>query len=445
MQKRTNRRKLTLRVGLSYFFMNVVSISLFTYVITSNQASLISDITRYQAKDVMSLLVQNLRNLPEMQGKIVDKSLRLNAIDSTFHRLAPQYAIFMNDSILRASSPAVVLQPDHRKASEKALFLKEFSGMDYFLQMDQKNDLLLFYVSLSEFGFPGISSVTQIKIKEISQRFQSMYQLIGFTVVALTLLHLLFAFFIFRLVIRPILRLSEATQKIALGEYDTQVVAGDQDEIGALADGFNQMTETIRNTIGQLNAKVILVNEAKDKMEQMANVDELMQIFNRRHVLSQMERLVSTSQRYKNPLSVILVDIDHFKQVNDKYGHLTGDEVLREVASRLKHLNRETDILARYGGEELLLLLPQTLLNAATNVAEKLRRAIEEKSVLLSDGQSISVTVSVGVAEFTEIQEQDPERKVTVEHLIELADIALYQAKKQGRNRVCVMPTKGSA
>ena len=121
-------------------------------------------------------------------------------------------------------------------------------------------------------------------------------------------------------------------------------------------------------------------------------------------------------------------DIDFFKKVNDTYGHAAGDEVLREVAARIKTHLRESDIPSRYGGEEFAVLLPYTHIEEAKIVGERLRKAVESKPVEL-DNQTINVTISMGLAEYN--------RKESGEELFERADKALYEAKTSGRNRVC--------
>ena len=125
----------------------------------------------------------------------------------------------------------------------------------------------------------------------------------------------------------------------------------------------------------------------------------------------------------------MMIDIDFFKKVNDTYGHASGDEVLRTVASVIKAQLRESDIPARYGGEEFAVLLPYTHIDEAKIVGERLRKAVEETTVQLDD-LTINVTISMGLAEFT--QEE------TGEELFARADKALYEAKDGGRNRVCI-------
>lgn len=164
------------------------------------------------------------------------------------------------------------------------------------------------------------------------------------------------------------------------------------------------------------------------EVQQLAVVDELTGLYNRRGLVQFGEREFTRSARFARPLSALMIDLDHFKTVNDTYGHAAGDRVLRQVADCLRSKARSVDILARYGGEELLLLLPEADLAQATQVAERLRLAIERTSVLV-DGEQVRVTASSGVAA---LSSDTPD----LASLIARADSAVYQAKQAGRNRV---------
>ena len=160
----------------------------------------------------------------------------------------------------------------------------------------------------------------------------------------------------------------------------------------------------------------------------MTIVDGLTQIHNKRYVLETLEREIPRARRHGRPLSVVMFDIDHFKHINDNYGHLAGDFVLKELATLVKGRLRPDDVLGRYGGEEFLAALPETPLNGAASIAEDLRRRVEERRFVF-EGETIPVTVSLGCAEL------DGEMNVT--GIIKAADDKLYEAKRGGRNRTC--------
>jgi two-component system cell cycle response regulator len=166
-----------------------------------------------------------------------------------------------------------------------------------------------------------------------------------------------------------------------------------------------------------------------EEIYRLTTVDGLTQIFNKRYFLETLEREVSRCHRYGRQLSLAMIDIDHFKQVNDTYGHLAGDYVLKQLASAVKTKIRREDVFARYGGEEFAVILPEIELAGAVATAEKLRKVVEKQKFVFEE-QVMPVTISIGVAAIkADITEMQP--------LIKLADERLYDAKQKGRNRVC--------
>jgi two-component system, cell cycle response regulator len=170
------------------------------------------------------------------------------------------------------------------------------------------------------------------------------------------------------------------------------------------------------------------------KNAELATIDPLTQVANRRAVEQRLAHEFQRERRYKHPLACILIDIDHFKKVNDTYGHPMGDKVLVEVAAAIRESIRTTDLVARFGGEEFIVVAPETPATAAHMVAERIRRAITAKTTAKADQGLPVVTASLGVAT-TEVQ-------VTTEaDLVAKADAALYRAKHEGRNRVIIADT----
>ena len=157
-------------------------------------------------------------------------------------------------------------------------------------------------------------------------------------------------------------------------------------------------------------------------------IDALTGAYNRHYLRKELSTLLLAAQKNKTPMSLIMLDIDHFKRINDEYGHLAGDEVLKSTAKRLKEKLRSSDALIRYGGEEFLVLLPDTRLNNAEETAERMRELVA-RATLTHGGKSIQVTASFGIVEF-ELERDD------IDRLLHRADQALYSAKKAGRNRV---------
>ncbi len=173
------------------------------------------------------------------------------------------------------------------------------------------------------------------------------------------------------------------------------------------------------------NQAAIAIDNAK--LYELATKDGLTKLYIYRHFYNLLENEINRARRYKHKLSLLMIDIDNFKKINDKYGHLAGDRILQEIASNIEQTIRQIDIPARYGGEEFAIILPETTCGAARVIAERLRKKIEDLSVVLDDGTILNVTISVGIAEFM-IHAQN------VKDLINCADIAMYKSKNDGRN-----------
>ncbi|MDV6345683.1 diguanylate cyclase [Nitrosomonas sp. Is37] len=169
----------------------------------------------------------------------------------------------------------------------------------------------------------------------------------------------------------------------------------------------------------------------KGKLEQQARQDYLTGLFNRRFFMEQGHAELVRAQRYGHALSVLMLDVDHFKKINDKHGHQTGDAVLKRLADVMRKILRTVDIIGRVGGEEFAVLLPETDLQRATEVAERLREETAHAVVTSVTGMPLNFTVSIGVAS---LEGKD----IDLNTLINQADRALYQAKESGRNRVCL-------
>ena len=163
----------------------------------------------------------------------------------------------------------------------------------------------------------------------------------------------------------------------------------------------------------------------------LAHTDPLTQVVNRRALFGRLGAELERARRYNSVMSVLMLDIDHFKDINDTHGHLIGDDVLREVAGLLQTTVRSVDVVARYGGEEFVVVLPETPLAGAVTFAERIRVLIESHPFCPAQGP-LSITVSVGVAAFP------AEGVETIENLFARADDALYRAKAEGRNAVAV-------
>jgi diguanylate cyclase (GGDEF)-like protein len=188
-----------------------------------------------------------------------------------------------------------------------------------------------------------------------------------------------------------------------------------------------------RESVGWLvgHAVIALSNAQRHRtVEEQALVDGLTGLANRRLCTAALEKELARARRFEEPLALVLADLDDFKRVNDRWGHPTGDEVLKAFAQTLRESVREIDLAGRWGGEEFALLLPGTDLEGGRELAERVRRAFARQELTTPDGEIVRVTASFGVAAFPEAESQD--------HLVAASDGALYDAKRAGKNRVAV-------
>ena len=222
------------------------------------------------------------------------------------------------------------------------------------------------------------------------------------------------------------------------------VVRREQRRIARLIEGLaaaeNEAAEVAAGASAihdpRLRAAVARMAERMADTWQLATVDAMCGIRNRQSLLVQLQAELQRAARYDRPLSIVLMDLDHFKRLNDSYGHDAGDRVLRELAQLVAANIRSVDVIGRYGGEEFLLILPETQPESAAAIAEKLRWLIASREIVLADGDRVHVTVSAGVA-------GGPGAVLRLDPLVRDADAALYSAKALGRNQVFVFRETG--
>ena len=261
--------------------------------------------------------------------------------------------------------------------------------------------------------------------------------------VGITLLMVPLGHEVVRRLISPINRLSDAAHAFAAGQLDSRVSVDRRDEIGNLAQTFNAMADELadsHNQLVKLNAELedrvlqrtTALEDANDRLREMAVRDTLTGLYNRRHFSELLERLFSEATRYDSDITCMMVDLDNLKQVNDSYGHQTGDDMLKLTARVIQDSIRESDVAVRFGGDEFVILLPRTSPVDARASAERLLTNFRAR--LIQEMPETNVTsLSIGLAS----REHDqPEEAV---ELVNLADEALYLAKAGGKNRITVL------
>lgn len=234
----------------------------------------------------------------------------------------------------------------------------------------------------------------------------------------------------------PLYRLVTAMHEVAKGQLDTRFEIKTNDEIGIISETFGQMTrdlKTSRTQLEEINRDLEeKVKERTRQLEEIAIRDPLTNCYNRRYFNTRLNEELKRAKRHQFPVSIIYLDIDHFKKYNDTNGHPMGDVLLKQFSTLLAKNIRDTDFLARLGGEEFCIVFPQTALKDAAGKAERIRAAIEKTDFPNGEKQPLGrVTASLGVSEYPTCAQDD-------ENLIKAADAALYHIKESGRNQVGV-------
>jgi diguanylate cyclase (GGDEF)-like protein len=214
-------------------------------------------------------------------------------------------------------------------------------------------------------------------------------------------------------IVRPLDRLTTGAAKVAAGDLEVALPEAGRGELGVMTEIFNHM-------VGRLRA-------SHSELHELSITDSLTGLANRKHLMETLEAEIERCRRYRRPLALAMIDIDHFKRFNDTFGHLAGDEVLRRLAVIFRASLRSADFAARYGGEEFLIVLPETDAATAGEIAERIRARVAAESAQ-RDAVAPRITISAGIAAASGDED--------LEVLIHKADAALYRAKEAGRDRV---------
>lgn len=232
-------------------------------------------------------------------------------------------------------------------------------------------------------------------------------------------------------------KLTGAVQAMGQGDLRQRVPVESQDEAGVLAQAFNRMSDEIARQYEDLRQSHAQIEAMAAQMRELSLRDALTGLHNRRHFDEQCAQFFASAQRYQRPFSVMLGDIDHFKAVNDRFSHATGDEVLRRIGQILQGSMRASDLVARYGGEEFVVAFPEADLQHAHEACEVLRQRVESYP-WHEVHPDLRITISMGLSSDTRVD--------SFHAMLEAADAQLYRAKDGGRNQVCfdaVAPAAG--
>lgn len=212
------------------------------------------------------------------------------------------------------------------------------------------------------------------------------------------------------------------------GHFQTIQLSNQSDEFDSIVKAFNSMNHKLSETTVSLAMMKKTVEERTKVLEHLSNTDPLTQVANRRALYERGNMEFSRAQRTHNKLTIILLDCDYFKNVNDEFGHQVGDELLKHVCNICNQAIRDIDFLGRYGGEEFVIILPDCDLNGGIEIAKRIQRTLA-KNVLTIEGKEVKMTLSIGISMLSDKHEN-------FEQLINGADHSMYQAKSNGRNRI---------
>jgi diguanylate cyclase (GGDEF)-like protein len=273
----------------------------------------------------------------------------------------------------------------------------------------------------------GWTAVAEIARAEAYARVSRQRNVTAITLAGLVIAVGFAAYVLALTVARPLERLTAGATQVGGGDFGVHVPVLDYGEVGYLTRAFNKMVSQLREGREELAA----INVA---LETLSVTDGLTGLFNHKHLMQTLDTEVARAQRHKHPLSVLMIDVDHFKQYNDRFGHQLGDKLLADIAVLFKRTTRSIDYVARYGGDEFLLLLHEVASEDALLLADRVRSAVATATFGPGDHK---ITVSIGVASY-------PEHGETAEAVIASADAGLYRAKRGGRNEI-VLASGGDA
>ncbi len=270
--------------------------------------------------------------------------------------------------------------------------------------------------------------VTERDRAEVFEAWLELLEVFLLLVAGLTLLVGVVAYWMGRSIVTPLNSLIAAADGIARGDLTVQLRGTFAGEIGHLMRVFNMMTERLRRSHAEVRAANQALEEQNLLLETIADTDSLTGLYNRKKLDEILVDQFARLRRNHRPFAVLMLDLDNFKAINDNHGHVVGDEVLAQVAAILRQSVRTIDFVARYGGEEFVIVLVESAVDSALDIAERIRSDVENSSYGTSNTR-ISVTVSLGVTHSRE-SDDGPEQ------VLARADHALYEAKHAGRNQV---------
>jgi two-component system, cell cycle response regulator len=363
----------------------------------------------------------NSKNLRQSQGRFTDLSTE---IDQNF-------AVLLNTPSQLAEKRRLLLaaEQEWRQASAQSNRLFRLPPSASADSIEQRQQPLKNYLaSAANENSRLINQLINFQTNDNIHHARELKQQARFTIMTISAVAIMMAIasalVLARGILKPLKVLNNGVARFGDGDLSHRIHLKTQDELELLANAINWMADNLE--------------KSQQALIELATMDGLTGVFNRREFNRRLTIEIERSRREGHSVSLLMVDIDHFKKLNDTYGHQSGDDALRHISALIKTEVRPGDLPARYGGEEFAVILPYANSDEAFVVAERLRNLIAAQDIAIQGGQHVKVTASLGCATF-------PDDAQTEESLMAMADAALYQAKRGGRNRVCMMSRKISA
>ena len=426
----------SIRKKLVYFFSLSAVIALFISTSTTLVYSFLND---------KESLIKDSIKLAEVSGKNIAASLLFLDKESCKNILKPilsdenvQYVkIYNQDGVFFTSLGENIgkkksLQQDINRMEKSVLFSIDWNNINILTTILHSDEVI---------GYLEVHLTTENLKKHVLDQAIASFIIMLIT----TLIVLLLAIKLEKVFLKPIFELLHAMKQIQKDkDFSISLVPSAKDEFGELFNEFNMMASEIYKRdqilhkhnldleiqVNTTTEKLKTTEDSLNKVSILATTDSLTSLFNRRHIMDIFDTMILEAENEKEYIGVIMLDIDHFKLVNDTLGHQAGDVVLKEVSHILQENARDVDAVGRIGGEEFLILCKNSDIKAVSFVAERLRKKVQERVIHYEDDKTTQVTVSLGIYSCV------PD--ISKEELIKIADNALYDAKETGRNRVSI-------
>ncbi len=424
----TNSLKFKIFSGLSFIFLSVV---LFGVIVATSLGRVTSDF-----ENATELTQQKINPVLSLQNKMLKaakpiNNFLINGEDDKIEAFVRSRTQIDNAFTLMKKNTGNEETLKFIEESEKAWTKASVQGLSItnsrYSYYDKSAGTLMkqFDDSIEKAVFK-LDRVETILSKEVEAQLDNARRergltnfLIGVIWILTPAVSIMTGFWLLRVILRPIASLQEGARRIGQGDLDHHLSIQANDEFRDLADDFNAMAKHLK--------------KSQNALHQLAIHDGLTGLYNHQEFQRLLRQEFERSKRSKNPISLLFLDIDNFKQFNDTFGHKQGDIALEIISKLISEQVRQIDTSARYGGEEFAVILPATKATEATTIAERIREAVSAQPFIVK-GKVHQLSVSIGISEYP-VDADNPG------DLIEAADLALYTAKRNGRDRVCLTST----